>query len=461
MTNFWDKTNVDLSEWVCLECGKSNSNFKSRCSNCSIEQYVNKIKEQNGSFFVGSEASDTLIIRDLPTNSKDKKDEIINVLNENNIKAVELFFEIRGNYCFVQYKNKNMALEKLIIFEKYGLIVGSKNLKANFSIIPMKKVMELDYPSRVRYVIVIKVSQRQQNTSLEKVNNLTLINKESRHKLSVGSAISTPFGNHYVCQHPNLEIFEGPNEKGYYKDPITGYFYDPNTTFFFDQVEWMWKFWTFKYETYIAYDDKCSDLKKRLYNETKVHPNFNKSKLKRKMDTSSKMEKNLTDMDTTTSISLQSPSDDRSSYTSSVENETTSNSSYSFKRKRNNSDISLNKTNCYMLDNFKSSNLSSTNISSNNSVCSVGSDDQMEKDVEDGKYDYLLGEFYSCIREKLIVKTVKDIETNKFYQDPFVINWIKFECYICGRKFQDKNYLIKHIFKDKDHKINIANIGID
>uniref|UniRef100_A0A0N5CF09 RanBP2-type domain-containing protein n=1 Tax=Strongyloides papillosus TaxID=174720 RepID=A0A0N5CF09_STREA len=470
-------------DWICLECGTKNTRKSATCDRCSLKITTNSVIQKSGSFFAGKTISDTLIIRGLPICPAVTKEKIIKAFEEFNTNIIEIFFEQNGNFCFIKLENKKVAENLINLIRKRGLFIDNYGMTVNYSNIPMNVIHKLDYPKRVRYVISYK-SRNMKKIAMNSNANRKIVNSiEKEENLSVGSPISTPFGDYFVCEFPDIKTFVGPNIDGYYSDPKTGFCYDPERTLFFDPSEFVWKFWSLKYQTYIVYSGGDRVLKSSTYEETRSHPDFDKSRL------SSKVE-NLNIGENSDRDSLAFHQNNASSHPeihNNCDNKMESNVSsgrslesnlprYSrktlLKDTNNTRRLSQNITveehssnyNNHHPQNCKSRSPSPMDIPSDDDISKEHTKannltEDIEKSIDEGKYDYLLPDFYEFLRTNLSVQTYDDLRQNKFYRDPFIINWNTSTCNICGIQFLNKRFLIRHILYDNVHKDNVNNIG--
>ncbi|CEF68036.1 Zinc finger, RanBP2-type domain and Nucleotide-binding, alpha-beta plait domain-containing protein [Strongyloides ratti] len=523
------------SDWICLECTTNSHSNRKICFQCPTTYEENLKKERSGSFFVGSNVSDTLIIRNLP-NRKVEDSEMIKLLSKNQMQVKKVFFETRGNYCFIQYESERLAKEMMDYIMKNGLkIDGNHSLMPAYSAISMNKVLELDYPSRVRFTYqgcpknkddwVNKTAQARQlamnalgsgqmcNSIIQNHHNVPNIDGAS-HNLSVGRTIQTPFGTNLVYERPNPRTFQKSyGNEPYYLDTKTGFRYDPSSTYFFDPTEHIWKMWVDKYFTYIPVEGGDQSLKKRLLEETKRLPNFEPSffasnvypspktpKEKVKENAIKIKEKIKSDIISTVSVpikkeiekpkkipmSLKNAHQIRINIGSALNTPSTQNISkkdnpfqngdddedmdidevrpYKIKQKDDSKKWLLKNRNSYTYDSRKvvpvSTEIPTQSISSK-VIDKNTSDEDLDRNIDNGKYDFLLPEFFQYIRTNMVVKSLEEIEANNFYKDPMVVNWSEFHCNLCVLEFNSKNELIEHIIEDKVHRNNIDNIGID
>uniref|UniRef100_A0A0K0F6Z0 OCRE domain-containing protein n=1 Tax=Strongyloides venezuelensis TaxID=75913 RepID=A0A0K0F6Z0_STRVS len=524
---------VRSSDWICLECTTNCHANRKICFKCPTTYEDNVKKERDGCFFVGSNVSDTLIIRNLP-NRRIEESEIIKLLSKNQMQVKKVFFEPKGNYCFIQYENEKLAKEMMNVIMKYGLYIDDHHaLLPAYSAISMNKVLELDYPSRVRFTYqgcptnkfdwANKTVQTRQlamnalgsgqmcNSNLQD-HRSTSVSVEPAHNVSIGRTIQTPFGTFHVCEEPNPKTFRKPlRGEEYFLDPKTNFRYDPSTTYFFDPNERIWKLWTERYHTYIPVEGGDQNLKKQLLEVTKRHPNFDFSHFSSKLESLSKpikeevgesVPKNKKksihvikpQADTSTKEDIVTPKkvpmslknapqiciNIGSSLTPSFGQNVTRQSNvfqnddededmdigearpYKIKQKDDSKKWLLKNRNSYTYDSRKVVPVSTDIPSHSNYPKSNNGDcveDDIDKDIEDGKYDFLLPQFFEHIRDSMIVKSMEDIENSIFYKDPMVVDWSVFCCNLCAIEFNNKNDLVEHIIGDIVHKANIDNIG--
>uniref|UniRef100_A0A0K0EU54 RanBP2-type domain-containing protein n=1 Tax=Strongyloides venezuelensis TaxID=75913 RepID=A0A0K0EU54_STRVS len=472
-------------DWICLECGTRNTRKMIECDHCSFKITMNSVIQKNGSFFEGKTISDTLIVRGLPISPTVTIEKIVIAFKDFKTNIIETFFETVGNFCFIKLENKKVAEELINLVKKHGLFIDNYGMTVNYSNIPMDVIHKLDYPKRVRYVISNKSRNMKENAMNLDSKRKTLNSIEKKRNLSVGAPISTPFGDHFVCEFPDIKTFLGPNIDGYYKDPKTGFCYDPKTTLFFDPSEFVWKFWSFKYWTYIVRSGGDRVLKNSMYKETRSHPDFDKSRLSSKVENLNICGNNDQESLVFHHNNASSPSEIHSDCNNKIESNVSSRRYLEsnlprYNRKTLIKDIDNTRklsqsitvkeytliNNDYRPQIHKSRSPSPMDISSGDDISKENSKtnnstEDIEESIDEGKYDYLLPDFYEYLRRNLNVQTYDDLKKNKFYRDPFIINWNTSICNICGIQFLNKKYLIRHILKDNVHKDNVKNIGND
>uniref|UniRef100_A0A0K0EJQ8 OCRE domain-containing protein n=1 Tax=Strongyloides stercoralis TaxID=6248 RepID=A0A0K0EJQ8_STRER len=528
---------IRSSDWICLECTTNSHSNRKICFQCPTTYEDNLKKERDGCFFVGSNVSDTLIIRNLP-NRKVEDSEMIKLLSKNQMQVKKVFFEPRGNYCFIQYENEALAKEMMNVIMKNGLYIDDNHaLSPAYSAISMNKVLELDYPARVRYTYqgcptnkfdwTNKTAQARQlamnalgsgqmcNSNLQS-HQVIPNHNNALPNMSYGRTIQTPFGTFHVYERPNPKTFQKPLDgETYYLDTKTGFRYDPNSRYFFDPIERTWKLWIDRYHAYIPVEGGDQNLKRSLHDETKKLPCFelpntnnvtnpfqkqSKEKIKEEPIIRSE-EKIITPMNAISTprsivkeeeversvkipMSLKNVSQIRINIGSSLNSSSTQNipkqdnpfqngdddedmdideaKPYKIKQKDDSKKWLLKNRNSYTYDSRKVVPVStdipiqstSTKINDKSRI-----EDDFDKNINNGKYDFLLPQFFEFIRENMTVKSLEDIENSIFYKDPMVVNWSSLHCNLCVIEFNEKNELIEHIINDPIHKSNVENIG--